>query len=409
MNEILLTIIYVLLLILIPISIFILFIIAIIRSCLIYLNIPLTYKHVPYNLSDETYKYFENKLIPNKEEIEYLYYDKYTNKDYTAKMIKISNHGLKNKKTLVMIHGIAGSSYSWSYSIPELNKEFSEIYLVNLPGNGISEGAENFLLNSSYEIVNDYFVNFIKSTFDYFKLNNVTLFAHSLGCMYTIKFLKDHSNLVKNVIFMAPPSLHPVISNYQHVITYLFKKSIPQTILKPLGSLGTYVLFHIFDIFTVDYNLYHDILKWNNGWSDTLFLKFIKEDKNNISIVHSQLQDLLTLPIPFSFIHGENDFIIPKESISRVLTILETNIPFYVIKNSYHNPGSRINTCIEFAKAIIKLSDNNQLLIEKDIEFAKKLDISYIITNFKCYYNINKNKTIMKDYFTYLENLYNSL
>lgn len=325
---------YLIILLLIPIILIILLIIAIIRSIFIYFNIPLNHHKTPYNLSPETYTYFRNKLLPDHKLIDYNYYDPFTKQDYSAKIVTITTP-LKIKKSLVIIHGICGTAYSWSYAIPELRNTFSDIYLLNLPGNELSDGAKDFLSTASLQEVKIYYANFIKSTFENFNIKDCTLLSHSLGCIYTIEFLKNNYQLVNHVVFLACPPLHSHMNKLTPIVKLLFINSFPQSILRILKLLGVYALYHLFDILQLNDLQYYNLLKWNRGWEDTLFSRHMNNYLSELKTDKSSLHDSIQLPIKIYFIHGQNDSILTLPTLNFIKRVYPDNL-FHVISNMGH-------------------------------------------------------------------------
>jgi pimeloyl-ACP methyl ester carboxylesterase len=399
---------YILIFIIIPISIFILLIVALIRTLLIHLNITINHKPIDYTLSNQTITYFEKKLIPDKISIDYLYYDSFTNKYYNANLIKLENKNI-NSKSLVIIHGVCGGSYSWSYCLPYLVNNFSDIYLLNLPGYGKTDGAKDFLLKQDYNIINKYYANFIKETITNFDIQNPTIVAHSLGCVYAVEYAKMDNNMIYTLILVASPAIHPVMSNMVHYLGIIYFKQFPQNIFRFLKNLGIYVFFHLFDILNMSELRYYDIIKWNTGWADSLLYKYINIDFYRISFKFCQLKDMLSLKIPISFIHGEKDILIPSSNITNLLAILKSQIPYFIIKNANHNPSDTIETAPLFAKAIITLSNNNYNINIIDTLFGEMLNMNYLLKRFKPYYSIALNNNLITNYFSYLHKKMNQL
>ena len=95
-----------------------------------------------------------------------------------------------NRPSLLLIHGVAATLYTFNSLIPLLKKHFS-IISIDLPGFGRSEKSTSFI----YSFQN--YAKVVAACIDYFKLENVNIIGHSMGgqiALYTAKMISEKIN-----------------------------------------------------------------------------------------------------------------------------------------------------------------------------------------------------------------------
>jgi len=87
-------------------------------------------------------------------------------------------------KTIVLIHGFAGSKLYWEKVLPELSVN-NRVIAIDLPGHGDSTmGLENYSIEDMAVL--------IKELLDKLGLEDVTMFGHSLGGYITLAFAERY-------------------------------------------------------------------------------------------------------------------------------------------------------------------------------------------------------------------------
>jgi pimeloyl-ACP methyl ester carboxylesterase len=106
-------------------------------------------------------------------------------------------------KNIVFVHGLGGTLDYWTPLISRLSlAEGNTLHLFDLEGHGLS--TTHPLSTLSLES----FASDIKSIFDTAGATTsapATLFAHSLGCLASLKFTIDNPGLVSKLILVGPP------------------------------------------------------------------------------------------------------------------------------------------------------------------------------------------------------------
>lgn len=94
-----------------------------------------------------------------------------------------------NGEPILLIHGFCGSLDYWNNVIEELART-NRVIAVDLPGHGGSAVQENI------KEINQY-ATFIKDFIDTMKIEQVTMFGHSLGGYITLAFAEKYSDRLK--------------------------------------------------------------------------------------------------------------------------------------------------------------------------------------------------------------------
>ncbi|RSM03748.1 hypothetical protein CDV31_010367 [Fusarium ambrosium] len=117
-----------------------------------------------------------------------------------------SLHYQKNgsgSNNIVFVHGLGGTLDYWTPLISRLSlAEENTLHLFDLEGHGLSTTHPLSTLSL------DSFASDIKSIFDTGGVTSsapATLFAHSLGCLASLKFTIDNPGLVSKLVLIGPP------------------------------------------------------------------------------------------------------------------------------------------------------------------------------------------------------------
>lgn len=101
-------------------------------------------------------------------------------------------------ENIAFVHGL-GSSSSYFIVLTVPLQEHADLHLMDLEGHGLSPtSASNTLSIAS-------FAKDAADVLDAASVKEVTVVAHSLGCLVAVKLALDRPNLVKKLILMGPP------------------------------------------------------------------------------------------------------------------------------------------------------------------------------------------------------------
>lgn len=104
----------------------------------------------------------------------------------------------KNRKTLVFIHGISGSSAAWIPYEQEFEKNYN-VLSYDLRGHG-----KSFKPKSYEDYTMKKFVEDLVLLLKHEKINRFVLICHSFAAMIAMEFLKKHQKMVEKAIFLSP-------------------------------------------------------------------------------------------------------------------------------------------------------------------------------------------------------------
>ncbi len=108
----------------------------------------------------------------------------------------------KNKHTIILLHGSGQSHVVWSLTDQYLADLGYNVFALDLPGHGNSEGSS---LKSIEEIAN--WLNKVVRTIG---INDLTLLGHSQGCLVALEYFNKFPENIKNLIFVAGSYQIPV-------------------------------------------------------------------------------------------------------------------------------------------------------------------------------------------------------
>lgn len=232
------------------------------------------------------------------------------------------NNFKKDRKTLVFVHGVYGSSSAWLKHEEEFSQKYN-ILTYDLRGHGKSrvyKKIEDYAIEKFTEDLND--------LVDFLKIDKFILIGHSMGSQIVLDFLIKHQNKVKSAILLSPnmdtghawlkivvnkPLLY-LISK----IESLFKKS----------RIGGHV----------DYSKYLNSSDWDmpRSWADLkntgLFI-YLSSVRHFCSF--NRRDQLKNIKIPILIVHGKKDSIFPVKNSIEMSKDVE-NSKLVVLENADH-------------------------------------------------------------------------
>jgi len=108
----------------------------------------------------------------------------------------------KNKHTLILLHGSGQSHVVWSLTDQYLSEKGYNIFALDLPGHGNSEGQS---LNSIEEIA-----NWLEKVVIKIGIQDLTILGHSQGCLVALEYAHKFPKRIKSLIFVAGSYKIPV-------------------------------------------------------------------------------------------------------------------------------------------------------------------------------------------------------
>ena len=108
----------------------------------------------------------------------------------------------KKKHTIILLHGSGQSHVVWSLTDQYLADEGFNVFALDLPGHGNSEGSS---LKSIEEMA-----DWLNKVVKVIGIKDLTLLGHSQGCLVAIEYANKFPDNIKNLIFVAGSYQIPV-------------------------------------------------------------------------------------------------------------------------------------------------------------------------------------------------------
>lgn len=137
----------------------------------------------------------------------------------------------KQGTVLIVVHGTASTSASFSNCFGHLLPHFSEIWALDLPGFGRStvQPSDDIIKNSSEAKSMEIFVASIEALIETQNLSasKLVLMGHSFGTYVASHFALKHPDLVQQLVLVAPIGLLPTLSSKGFYWAFFFRELLP--------------------------------------------------------------------------------------------------------------------------------------------------------------------------------------
>lgn len=117
---------------------------------------------------------------------------------FNSKIYYRVNEWKNDRKTLVLVHGLVGSSSAW-WEYEKILKEKYNILAFDIRGHGKSK---RFTEYNDYKI--DNFSNDIFELVNYLEIKKFILVSHSFGTFIVLDFISKHREFIEAMIFLSP-------------------------------------------------------------------------------------------------------------------------------------------------------------------------------------------------------------
>ncbi|MCM3664155.1 alpha/beta fold hydrolase [Mesobacillus subterraneus] len=242
-------------------------------------------------------------------------------------------------KTIVLIHGFAGSKLYWEKVLPDLSVN-NRVIAIDLPGHGDSEmELENYSIEDM--------AGLIKEFLDKLELEEVTMFGHSLGGYITLAFCElypQYLNGFSLVHSTANPDSEEAKAGRESNAKKVLEQG-PEEFIKGLSTKlfsKDHTEMNAQDIKnTVEIGMSTSI----DGLASALMAMKNRPDRNIV---------LKDTDMPVLLIAGEQDQIIPPE---KTFTVKKENIEQRIIEGAghmsmYEKPGELVKIMKDFLAKI---------------------------------------------------------
>ena len=106
------------------------------------------------------------------------------------------------KQTIILLHGSGQSHIVWSLTAQYLTDQNYNVFALDLPGHGNSEGESLKTIEEMAEWLNKVIISY--------KIEEFTLIGHSQGCLIALEYANRYLLNLKNIIFIAGSYEMPV-------------------------------------------------------------------------------------------------------------------------------------------------------------------------------------------------------
>ena len=108
----------------------------------------------------------------------------------------------KNKQTIVLLHGSGQSHVVWSLTDQYLADKGYNVFALDLPGHGNSEGS---CLQTIEEMA-----DWLNKVIKVIGIKDLTILGHSQGCLISLEYTNKFPEKIKNLIFIGGSYQIPV-------------------------------------------------------------------------------------------------------------------------------------------------------------------------------------------------------
>ena len=236
------------------------------------------------------------------------------------------------KKTIILLHGSGQSHIVWSLTTQYLTDQNCNVFALDFPGHGNSEGECLETIEEMAEWLNKVIFNF--------KIKKFTLVAHSQGCLVALEYANRYSLNLQNIIFISGSYEIPV---NQDLIDLALAGSIKSVNLMMKWGYGDPKRF-------IGGNPVQKIINSPREISEILAIDLIACNNYKNGLLAAK-----TIKCPSFFVLGELDKMIPLAKSNKFANLV---------------PGSKVHVIKNCGHMI--MFENAFEMREKVVEFLKK-------------------------------------
>lgn len=226
-----------------------------------------------------------------------------------------------DRKTLVFIHGISGSSSAW-FPYEEKFQSKYNILTFDLRGHGKSRKAKKY---DDYAI--EKFAEDLFELLSFLDLEKFVLISHSFGVLIALDFIKNHPDFIESLVFLSPNATPGKIPSGK--------------ILKPfllLTKIFKFIPFRQDARNHVDYSRFKNTGDWNlrrmfYDIKNTSLRVYLYGTKKSYEVDYEDTLEKINTPT--LIMHGRKDTIFPVNS-SVLFHKKIKNSQLLVLENSDH-------------------------------------------------------------------------
>ncbi len=217
----------------------------------------------------------------------------------------------KNRKTLVFVHGISGSSAAWTPYEKKFEKNYN-VLSFDLRGHGKSFKPKKY---EDYSIKK--FAQDLYALLKYEKIKKFVLICHSYSVFIGLEFLKRHQNMVSSAVFLSPAYKAP-LNKMSLLIKRLLKSKKVLEVIPLKKDYGIHV----------NYSKHKNTSDWNiprmiDDVGNTGLKVYLWGTKQAYNFNAKKF--LKKIKIPVLLMHGKKDTIFPYQNSLEMHKIIKSS------------------------------------------------------------------------------------
>lgn len=286
------------------------------------------------NLVHELSLSIVSKLV-KKAHVEFLYTSitKHARIITVIHSIKCTHHKNKEKPNLLMIHGSNSCMSTYLKLVDNLIDTYN-VYLINLPGFGISDIDISIDTLTCDETI-DLYSYIIKEYITTLRLDNLYVVGHSFGGYLSVNTVYRYPGLIDKLVLINPAGIFNFGSHWGFLVSLCFHIGFPHNILRLIPFTILVKLIEFVALFNIEYAYDLMLFSSRKNYSSSITNKFIKISSSGSYVNIPLLRIFTKMDIPVGLIYSKNDIVMPVEHGECLSKAFD--LPLRVIDNSGHS------------------------------------------------------------------------
>ena len=308
--------------------------------------------------------------------------------------IKCTHHNNnKEKPNLLMIHGSNSSMSTYLKIVDDLIDTY-DVYLINLPGFGVSDLSDISISLLTTDETIDMYSYIIKEYISALRLDNLSVVGHSFGGYLSVNTAYRYPELIDKLVLINPAGIFNFGSHWGLLVSICFYIGFPHNVLQFIPCI---IMKHVIE-FVARFNLEYayDLMLYSTrlNFSSQIINKFIKISRSGSYVANPLLRIFTKMNIPVGLIYSKNDVIMPVEHGECLSKAFD--LPLRVIDNSGHS--------LQYDTDLCKLS-SSLIDILKECSIPRGIvscSVFESMLTLKTGMNVSKNKRLMCSFYDML-------
>ena len=206
----------------------------------------------------------------------------------------------------MFLHGTgSAAALAWSSTAHQFADHYA-VYAPDLPAFGRSTLSWEFFNAATCANLEEMYADWLAHYLDAVGLQKPVVVAHSIGAFFAIHFAKKYPTKVSKLILVDPAGLLPTLGAKGFYFGWLFKLGFPTRQARFFGK--------VLSAFpkTTKTRYWHQLNASPTAFGDHVVAKFITTTWSSVYWNRPALRSLLTADVPFAFVYGELDDLMPS-------------------------------------------------------------------------------------------------